>query len=211
MVRMVKARIRRMGKNWATCGVPVSPPIELRRDPSMTQLCPKLVPGQVIEVPEDHNLLNQECVEIVRGLERDEFMRPWVFPTAEAAIMADPSKSMLTADAIASGLALAEGATMKGKKAVAEREAAQRTARVMPDEDAASKRKHREATYGGERGEVMDPVDENGELIDDDYMPNPRNRVSRVEADEMRGVDDANGEETAEEIPPRRRRTPRGR
>lgn len=189
MVRMVKARIRRMGKNWATCGVPVSPPIELRRDPSMTQLCPKLVPGQVIEVPEDHNLLNQECVEIVRGLERDEFMRPWVFPTAEAAIMADPSKSMLTADAIASGLALAEGATMKGKKALVEREAAQRTARVTPDE--------------------LDDVDD----LDDGegYTPNPRNRVSRVEADEMRGVDEANGEETAEEIPPRRRRTPRGR
>lgn len=208
MVRMVKARIRRMGKNWASCGVPVSPPIEMRRDPSMTQLCPKLVPGQVIEVPEDHNLLNQECVEIVRGLERDEFMRPWVFPTAEAAIMADPSKSMLTADAIASGLALAEGATMKGKKALVEREAAQRTAREMPDEDVG----YNDAS--------------------DDYMPNPRNRVSRVEADEMRQVSEeitprrlretlyegdpgyvaeANGEETAEEIPPRRRRTPRGR
>lgn len=189
---MVKARIRRMGKNWASCGVPVSPPLELRRDPSMTQLCPKLVPGQVIEVPEDHNLLNQECVEIVRGLERDEFMRPWVFPTAEAAIMADPSKSMLTADAIASGLALAEGATMKGKKALVEREAAQRLPRSPL---------------------LSSDVDEE-HSDDDDYQPNPRNRVSRSEANEMRGtdaVDDANGEETAEEIPPRRRRTPRGR
>lgn len=188
MTRMIRVRIKRMGKYWASCGVPVSPPADRKGDPMMKRLCPKLVPGQVIEVPEDHNLLNQECVEIVRGLERDEFMRPWVFPTAEAAIMADPSKSMLTADAIASGLALAEGATMKGKKALVEREAAQRTARVMPDED------------------VADDLDDS-----EGYTPNPRNRVSRIEADEMRGVDDANGEETAEEIPPRRRRTPRGR
>lgn len=190
MARMVLARIRRFGKQWASCGVPVSPPDYLKGDPKAKRLCPKLVPGQVIEVPDDHNLLNQACVEIVRGLEADEFERPWTFRNSEEALLANPSKSRLGADQIAAGLTLAEGAQIKGRKAAEERQARQReeeppvrTPRRLPDPE--------------------EPEDE------DDYQPTSQNRLSRDEADELRGVDDE--PEEAEAPPVRRGRQPRGK
>lgn len=201
MTRMVKARIRRMGGQWASCGVPVSPPDHLHGNPSAKHLCPKLVPGQVIEVPDDHNLLNQACVEIVRGLEKDEFLRPWVFPSAEAALLADPSKSHLGADQIASGLALAEGAQRKGRQLAEERQALieandERPLRLATAADFAETAARHPRASG--------PVDVYG---DDDYVPTTQNRVSRVDADEMRGDED---ETPVQHATVRRSRSPRG-
>jgi hypothetical protein len=201
---MVMARIRRMGKNWASCGVPVSPPPELAGNPRAKRLCPKLVPGQVITVPSNHNLLNQPCVEIVRSLERDEFHRPWAFPTAEAATLANPSKSRQGADQIAAGLALAEGAQEKGRKALAEREASAARAELS-DRRKASVEDEDDISHNG--------PDEDGE---DDYVPSTRNRMSRAEADELRKRDepeDGGDEDPAreEEPAPRARRSPRRR
>jgi hypothetical protein len=136
VANMVMVRIKRMGKQWATCGVPVSPPPELKGKPNAKALCPKLVPGQVIEVPITHNLLNQDCVEQVRRVEPDEFRRPWAFNSAEEAKMANPTKSKLGADQITMGLSLAEGAQRKGRKALAEREAARVQAGIHSPEQA---------------------------------------------------------------------------
>lgn len=132
---MVRVRIKRMGKQWAACGVPVYPPPHLQGKPSAKRLCPKLVPGQVIEVPDDHNLINQDCVEVVRRIEKDEFLRPWAFKSAEEALMANPSKSRLGADQIANGLNLAAGARDKGRKALEEREAAREEAERLEREE----------------------------------------------------------------------------
>lgn len=124
-------RIKRFGASgWATCGIGVRPPEPLVGDPRMKKLCPKLVPGQVIELPRNHPLLkNRKLIEEVDGLDDDEFLRPWVFKTAEQAVAANPSKSRQGADQIAAGLALTEGAQehqarklVKRKQAVAELE-----------------------------------------------------------------------------------------
>lgn len=213
MARMVLARIRRFGKQWASCGVPVSPPDYLKGDPKAKRLCPKLVPGQVIEVPDNHNLLNQACVEIVRGLEADEFERPWAFRNSEEALLANPSKSRLGADQIAAGLTLAEGAQIKGRKAAEERQEAAR--RAERDEAPAPRTPRRlpdpeEPIYGGERGEVYEgtrrEIDGDDE---DDYQPTSQNRLSRDEADELRGREDE--PEEPEAPPVRRGRQPRGK
>jgi hypothetical protein len=122
---MVRIRIKRFGKNWATCGVGVRPPENLVGDPRMKRLCPKLVPGQVIELPADHSLLTQrKLIERVDGPEHDEFMRPWVFKTAADAGMANPSKSRLGVDQIMTGLALADGAINNQGRKKAARDAA---------------------------------------------------------------------------------------
>jgi hypothetical protein len=122
---MVRIRIKRFGKNWATCGVGVRPPENLVGDPRMKRLCPKLVPGQVIELPADHSLLTQrKLIERVDGPEHDEFMRPWVFKTAADAGMANPSKSRLGVDQIMTGLALADGAINHQERKKAARDAA---------------------------------------------------------------------------------------
>jgi len=125
----VLLRIKRFGKEWATCGIGITPPPGQAHDPRMKRLCPKLVPGQVIELPADHPLVKKRCrlVEEVDGPEKDEFIRPWVFHSAEEAAMANPSKSRLGPEQILGGLTLREGAVKnapihreKARKAAAE-------------------------------------------------------------------------------------------
>jgi hypothetical protein len=108
----VLLRIKRFGKEWATCGIGISPPPGMAHDPRMKRLCPKLVPGQVIELPASHPLVKKRCklVEEVDGPEKDEFVRPWVFHSAEEAAMANPSKSRLGPSQILDGLTLRDGA-----------------------------------------------------------------------------------------------------
>ncbi len=191
---MVRARIKRMGKQWAACGVPVYPPPHLQGKASAKRLCPKLVPGQVIEVPEDHNLLNQDCVEGVRRVERDEFIRPWSFTSAEDALMANPSKSRLGADQIAAGLNLAAGARDKGRKALEAREAARAEAERLEREEAMTG-KRRPADDDGFYDDDT-PVrsrrteDDEDELEQDSYRPRPDNKLTQAEAEELRGKRD---------------------
>lgn len=106
-------RIKRYGTNqWATCGIGIMPPPESVGDPRMKRLCPKLVPGQVIELPVTHPLVKKRCrlVEEVDGPEKDEFIRPWVFHSAEEAAKSNPSKSRLGPQQILDGLTLRDGA-----------------------------------------------------------------------------------------------------
>lgn len=134
----VLVRIRRMGDQWATCGIGLLPPSNMMGDPSMKRRCAKLVPGQVVRLPDDHpTLQNTKLVEIVTGLDDDEFMRPWVFSSAEAAKAADPSLSGMSAEHIAAGLAHTEGATFTQREALRKREDAKRAERLKPaaDED----------------------------------------------------------------------------
>lgn len=126
--RTVRARIKRMGDMFAACGVGVRPPEDMVGTPGIKKLCPKLVPGQVIEVPANHNLLRQKCVEIVRDVERDEILRPWVFKSAADALMANPSKSRLGAEAIQASLALSQGAVDHQARKLAARENARENA-----------------------------------------------------------------------------------
>lgn len=114
----VMVRIKRFGNQFATCGIGLRPPEHLISDSRMKRLCPKLVPGQVVTLPATHPLVTKRSkhVEIVHEIERDEILRPWVFTSPEAAVMANPSKSRLTADQIADGLALTEGALANAPK-----------------------------------------------------------------------------------------------
>lgn len=111
-VDTVLVRIKRYGDNgWATCGIGVRPPEKLIGDPRMKKLCPKLVPGQVIELPYDHKILkNKRLIEVVDEPEEDEFIRPWVFRSDADAAMSNPSKSRLGPEQILTGLALSSGA-----------------------------------------------------------------------------------------------------
>jgi hypothetical protein len=119
----VMVRIRRMGEQWATCGIGIRPPESETRNPSMKGRCAKLVPGQVVELPRGHSILrNSKLVEIVDEPAEDEFLRPWVFSSIEAAHQADPSLSHMSAENIASALALTEGAAHKQRQALVERE-----------------------------------------------------------------------------------------
>jgi hypothetical protein len=108
----VLLRIKRFGKEWATCGIGITPPPGTAHDPRMKRLCPKLVPGQVIELPVSHPLVKKRCklVEEVDGPEKDEFIRPWTFHSAEEAAIANPSKSRLGPEQILNGLTLRDGA-----------------------------------------------------------------------------------------------------
>lgn len=203
MTRTVMARIKRMGKQFASCGVPVTPPPHLKGKASAKRLCPKLVPGQVITVPEDHNLLNQDAIEIVRRIEKDEFARPWAFKSAEEALLANPSKSRLGADQIAAGLNLAAGARDKGKKALAEREAAREEEEL---------RQAREERMTGRRPAADEDDDFYGDTParaddEDDYRPNPQNRVSPDERDDILRRDaELTGEDDPEDAEPVRGR-----
>ena len=111
-------RIKRFGKEWATCGIGVIPPAGQAHDPRMKKLCPKLVPGQVIELPVTHPLVKKRnrLVEEVDGPEKDEFLRPWVFHSAEEAAMANPSKSRLGPAQILDGLTMRAGAIENAPK-----------------------------------------------------------------------------------------------
>lgn len=102
---MPLVRIRRMGDQWSSCGVFFTLPAGVKYP-----ICPKLVPGQVMEVPEGHELLECDLIETVRKPAKDEFIRPMVFRTVEDAVMADPSKSKLGIEAIRQGIALISSA-----------------------------------------------------------------------------------------------------
>lgn len=123
----VLLRIKRFDKQWATCGIGITPPPGMAHDPRMKRLCPKLVPGQVIELPVTHPLVKKrsKLVEIVDGPEKDEFVRPWVFHSAEEAATANPSKSRLGPQQILDGLTLRDGAI---KNAPVRREKARKAA-----------------------------------------------------------------------------------
>lgn len=212
MARMVLARIKRFGNQWASCGVPVRPPEDMVGRQSTKRLCPKLVPGQVIKIPEDHNLLNQECVEIVRKVAHDEFIRPWVFANAEQATMANPTKSRLGATQIAMGLNMAIGAAENRRKALADREAAQEELeRAERNLEAQQRRAARTAIP--EDDDVLDgpgdDVDQEDE--DDGYVPNPRNRLTKDEADELRGRTEDAGDDEAEAVTEHQPRRGKGR
>ena len=134
---MPLARIKRFGNQFASCGVPVRPPEHLVGRSGIKRLCPKLVPGQVIDLPEDHTLFNQEAIEIVRRVAPDEILRPWVFSSADAAVMANPSKRRLSHDQIMGGLAMADGALQNAdrhREAMRKRKAKEAAMEDEPDD-----------------------------------------------------------------------------
>ncbi len=190
---MPKYRIKRFGNQFASCGVPLRPPPELIGHPSAKRLCPKLVPGQVVDLPEGHRIEDNELCERVRRVERDEILRPWVFATAEDAKMANPSRSLLSVDAIEAGLALAEGAIEKRARDYQEREARRA-------EHAVQSTRARVA----EVGDGDEPLDD-----DDDYVPNPANRETADIYEDARDPDaEPDAENAKPERPARRRAAP---
>lgn len=212
--KLILIRIKRYGAGgWATCGVGVRPPEHLVGEPSMKRLCPKLVPGQCIELPVGHPLLKQtKLIERVDEPEDDEFVRPWVFNTAEEAAMADPSRSRMGADQIRDGLALADGAiegrAREHKKLVKEQKASKRKkAPVEPEE---YDEPDEDPIYG-------DDGDEPDFESEDEVATRASNRVKRSVKDEARPVEDdedeapaprkrASRRTNADEPAPRRRR-----
>src|SRR5258705_1914184 len=113
---MPLVRIRRMGDQWISCGVFFPRPPGVHRT-----LCPKLVHGQVMEVPDDHEILNYEhLIEVVAKPAKDEFLRPLVFDTPENALMADPSVSGVGIEAIQQHVAMVAGAVKHRRKQRAE-------------------------------------------------------------------------------------------
>lgn len=110
MARNVLVRIKRMGDQWATCGIGVEAPADMKDRENVYDLCTKLVPGQCIRLPDTHRLARHHLCEVVRRPEKDEFERPWVFKTAEHAMLADPSRAGLSADEIINALAMLDGA-----------------------------------------------------------------------------------------------------
>lgn len=199
----VLVRIRRMGSQWATCGIGVYPPKDRVRDPRMKALCPKLVPGQCRRLPADHPILrraNAKLVEIVSAPEPDEFECPWVFETVEDAVRANPSKSHLTADQIAEGLALTEGAQFNQKKKVEDR---QRAAREVYEDETPVKLR-------GEKGRVQDELEDDGEdeLEDDGDGLTEDVNAKRSQNRHVREDDDEKPAEDEEAPRPRRARRP---
>jgi hypothetical protein len=202
-VETVLIRIKRYGSSgWATCGIGVRPPAKLVGDPRMKRLCPKLVPGQVIELPTDHPLTKQrKLIEIVDAPEADEFIRPWVFKSDADAVMANPSKSRLGPDQILNGLAMSSGAQEKQLQKLEERQAAQEQAGYYDEED------EEEPDFADSRHE--------GELeTEEQVSARSRNRMLREEKDAAEPVDDeeepAPDFDTAEEETPRRRTSVKG-
>lgn len=178
--QMVLVRIKRLGKHFASCGVGVRPPEDMIGTPGIKRRCPKLVPGVLIRLPISHNLLNQPTVEIVRRAEPDEIIRPWVFDSAEAAVLANPHKTHLTHDQIESGLMMKEGAELSGRDKLAARVEARKKAenpqtlgeriaarrRELAEWEATERLKEREAL--GLPGGMGMPDDAD----DDGYIPN---------------------------------------
>jgi len=188
----VLLRIKRFDKAWATCGIGIVPPPGMAHDPRMKRLCPKLVPGQVIELPVNHPLVKKRCklVEEVDGPEKDEFIRPWVFHSAEEAAMANPSKSRLGPQQILDGLTLREGAV---KNAPIHREKARKAAKEQFD---------RPDDGYGDPDDLPEPEYEDVRLPDQEELKaRSQNRAVRAEPEE---VDDA-------PKPARRQRSARSR
>ncbi len=179
-VPTVRIRIRRMGDHWATCGIGVQPPDHMSDHPARIQLCPPLVPGQVIDLPANHPLVRQtRHIERVAEPEEDEFVRPWVFNSAEAALLANPSLSGLRADQIESGLALTQGAIDHQAKKLQKRQEA--------IEDEYGDDEHDE-DYEGDN--VGDEYDEDREYDEDDNEQRAQNRELRSLKNSAIPVDD---------------------
>ena len=196
-VRMLRARIKRMGKQFATCGIPVRPPRGMEKRPGIKYLCPRLVPGQVIELPEDHNLFNQDSIEVVRRLEPDEFLRPWVFATAEQATLADPSKANLAVDAIRAALSMAQSNAEQQRAAHKLREAKKRQIlESVEDDEYAPDDEYARSDDGDDDG--------------DNYTPDALNKLSEDERNALLGLTGQEPEPELEPEPapvaPRRRR-----
>lgn len=192
----VLVRIRRMGNQWATCGIGVRPPEHLVGDKRMKSLCPKLVPGQCRRLPRNHPILkpqNSELVEIVSRPRADEFECPWVFDTAEDAVRANPSKSHLSADQIAEALALTEGAKVKQSRELDKR---QRAANEHTDD------------YDDRVRIRRDDMDDEGELEDDGDGENEDVNARRSQNRHIREDDEEGEGQVSEETPPARRRRP---
>ena len=189
----VLVRIRRMGTQWATCGIGVRPPEDLIGSRGIKAKCPKLVPGQCRRLPRNHPILkpeNSELVEIVSRPRNDEFECPWVFDSAEDAVRANPSKSHLSADQIAEGLALSEGAQVNQRKRLAERERAARE--VYEDETPLKIRR--------DDDEDEDELEDDGDGLNEDV------NARRSQNKHLR-EDDEDGQPAEDEEAPR----PRGR
>lgn len=174
---MPLVRIKRFGNQFASCGIAIRPPENRAYEPGIKRLCPKLVPGQVVELPENHNALNQECIEVVKKVRDDEILRPWVYRNAEHALQGNPFKAKFSPDDIAEGLAMAKGAVDNADKY-------REKARVKAE------RKADAETYdddGDDDGEEL--VDDDGEeVIDDSDDANARRASNRETADVYKGA-----------------------
>ncbi len=187
---MPLARIKRFGNQFASCGIPVRPPENLVGSPGIKRRCPKLVPGQVIELPDDHTLFDQECIEIVRRVGHDEIKRPWVFATADDAMRANPNKARLSHDQIQNGLLMAEGAIEhadlnreKTRKQNAKRQPAEEfdgeEIELEPEEKVSQRSRNRHAADIYEDAEPVND-DEDGEAPEaEDDEPAPRSSGRR--------------------------------
>lgn len=194
---MPLVRIKRMGKQWATCGIQIRPPEDMIGSPGIKRRCTKLVPGQVVDLPKDHTIWNQgELIEQVRRVMPDEILRPWVFPTADAALAANPTKARLTHDQIQQGLVMAEGAIDNAdyhrEKARKERAG---EADNEPDEDDYIELEPEEKTARRAKNRQTQDVYEDARPIEDD-PEEPRSR--------SRGKRPADAEEDAPRSPRRR-------
>lgn len=173
----VLLRIKRFDKQWATCGVGIVPPPGMAHDPRMKRLCPKLVPGQVIELPVTHPLVKKrsKLVEQVDGPEKDEYVRPWVFHSAEEAALGNPSKSRLGPQQILDGLTLRDGAIENAPKhrEKARKEAAGKEQFDRPDDGYGDPADAPEPEY-----EDVRPISE------DERVKRSQNRAVREEPEE---------------------------
>ena len=195
-VETVLIRIKRMGDQFSTCGIGIRPPERFVGNPSMKRLCPKLVPGQCVELPVTHPLVRKKSkhIEIVLEPEVDEVIRPWVFKSAEDAALANPSKSKLTPDQILQGLTLTEGAIGNAPE---------------------HRKKFQDEHRDDDDDDFYDDDDEDFEedLESDDVVAKrASNRVMREEKEDARPVvdDDDDGDDDDDEAPPvrqTRRRT----
>jgi hypothetical protein len=178
-------RIRRMGSQFATTGIGVMPPDELRHEEGIFERCSKLVPGQVIDLPASHDLAVHKLIEQVSGPEDDEIVRPWVFESAEQALLSDPNRTHLTLDQIRDGIELTHGATHNRRTEATDRGAPIKSTTRIPRHIA--------------------PVE------DDENAARSQNRVSRDIKDELTPVDE-DGEAPAPRMSEvRQARRPRGR
>jgi len=208
-VETVLLRIKRYGDSgWATCGIGVRPPERLVGDPRMKRLCPKLVPGQVIELPTTHPLVKQrKMVEVVDEPEFDEFIRPWVFRSDQDAAMANPSKSRLGPEQILTGLALSSGAAESQLRKLETRKAAQKDAGYDPTASFEDDGDFYEDYEGGPEPDYAIGYDDDPEELETEEQVAERasNKVLREEKDQAeRVVDDEDMPQAAEEAPARR-------
>lgn len=115
----VLVRIKRMGDAWSTCGIGVR---HLAPKGTPKNVCPKLVPGQVLKIEtEGNNFAQQPHIEIVQKPEHDEFIRPLVFANEQEAFRANPSNGELTEDDFAMGQAMVQTALQAKQRELQDR------------------------------------------------------------------------------------------